>query len=234
MSISEKLTTIAENEQKVYEAGKQAEYDRFWDNCQDYGKLNYYKMAFAGRVWTEKTFKPKYDIISPNSSSSMFQESFINCNLKTLLEELGLRLELKGSTLDTTFYGTLFTGLPVIDSTGGNLSNTFNLSRNLKSIEKLILREDGSQTFSSTFYNCTALEDIEIEGKIGQKGFGVGSCKKLTRDSILSILKALSLEITATTNVGFSTVHQSIIETDAECKPYWEAAKAAGWTFVYS
>ena len=32
MSIAEKLTTIAENEQKVYDAGQKSEYDRFWDS----------------------------------------------------------------------------------------------------------------------------------------------------------------------------------------------------------
>ena len=37
MSIAEKLVTVAENEQKVYDAGKQAEYDAFWDNYQVYG-----------------------------------------------------------------------------------------------------------------------------------------------------------------------------------------------------
>ena len=31
MSIADKLITIAENEQKVYHAGKQAEYNKFWD-----------------------------------------------------------------------------------------------------------------------------------------------------------------------------------------------------------
>ena len=37
MSIADKLTTIAENEQKVFDAGKQAEYDEFWDSFQSKG-----------------------------------------------------------------------------------------------------------------------------------------------------------------------------------------------------
>ena len=38
MSIAEKLTTVAENVPKVYEAGKKAEYDAFWDKYQNNGK----------------------------------------------------------------------------------------------------------------------------------------------------------------------------------------------------
>ena len=34
MSVADKLTTIVENEQKVYDAGKQAAYDWFWDRYQ--------------------------------------------------------------------------------------------------------------------------------------------------------------------------------------------------------
>ena len=37
MSIAEKLITIAENEERVYESGKKAAYDRFWDVYQQNG-----------------------------------------------------------------------------------------------------------------------------------------------------------------------------------------------------
>ena len=37
MSIAEKLQQIAENEQNVYDAGKKAQYDEFWDNYQNKG-----------------------------------------------------------------------------------------------------------------------------------------------------------------------------------------------------
>ena len=35
MSIADKLTTIAENEQKVYDAGAKSEHDKFWDSYQN-------------------------------------------------------------------------------------------------------------------------------------------------------------------------------------------------------
>ena len=63
MSIADKLTTIAENEQRVYDAGKQAQYDEFWDDFQKNGtEYMYYGYAFANRdVWTQDMIeKVKY------------------------------------------------------------------------------------------------------------------------------------------------------------------------------
>lgn len=72
MSIADKLSTIAENEQKVFDAGKQEEYDRFWDAFQANGNRVYYANAFSNASysnknliyanWTADTFKPKYPI----------------------------------------------------------------------------------------------------------------------------------------------------------------------------
>ena len=88
MSVAEKLQIIAENQQKVYEAGKaaggdtevaynegfddgkQAEYDRFWDDFQQNGTRADYKYAFSGTGWTEETLKPKYPIVLVDKSST--------------------------------------------------------------------------------------------------------------------------------------------------------------------
>lgn len=61
MSIAEKLTTIAENEQKVYEAGKASAYDEFWDTFQQNGNRRAYQGAF-GSIFDADNFKPKYPI----------------------------------------------------------------------------------------------------------------------------------------------------------------------------
>lgn len=64
MSIADKLTTIAENEQKVYDKGKadgkKAEYDNFWDNFQ--ANVGTYNNAFASSLWDDKCYNPKYPI----------------------------------------------------------------------------------------------------------------------------------------------------------------------------
>ena len=80
---------------------------------------------------------------------------------------------------------------------------------------KLILKEDGSQSFSSTFSKCDELENIVIEGVIGKNGFNVSACTKLSGASIVSIIEALSdttsgltvtLSQTAVDNMAFPIV----------------------------
>lgn len=62
MSIPEKLTQIAENQQKVYDAGKAKEQNEFWEALQDGGNRSHYMYAFRGRYWTDDMYHPKYTI----------------------------------------------------------------------------------------------------------------------------------------------------------------------------
>ena len=72
MSIAEKLTTIAENEQRVFEAGKSAEYNRFWDNYQSNGARRGYINGFGARnCWNMEIYNPKYPILA-SSCESLF------------------------------------------------------------------------------------------------------------------------------------------------------------------
>ena len=242
MSISEKLTTIAENEQKVYEAGKQAEYDRFWDAFQDNGNRTKYIYGFYGGGFDVNNFYPKYDIkmVGDNTRAfySLEKEEHI-FSLAERLRECGVVLDTsKATNLSYVFAFTKITEFPTIDLSSINPSgyqsyySLFSSNWHVKKIEKIIMNEN--TPISGWFTNCVGLEHLVIEGAIGQNGFHIAYSKNLTKESILSILKALYLGITETKTITFSTVHQTIIETDAECKPYWEAAKAAGWSFVYA
>ena len=62
MSIAEKLTAIAENVPKVYEAGQKSEYDRFWDAYQNNGNVVEGYGMFCGNQWTDETYQPKHPI----------------------------------------------------------------------------------------------------------------------------------------------------------------------------
>lgn len=68
MTIAEKLTTIADNQQKVYEAGKTKEWSDFWDEHQKLGAPIVCSNKFF--AWTKKMYKPKYPIIVLENSSS--------------------------------------------------------------------------------------------------------------------------------------------------------------------
>lgn len=104
MSIADKLVTIAENIEKIdsraysagytsggqeaykagIEQGKQDEYDRFWDAFQRNGNMTSYLNAFAGRGWTDETFKPKYPLTFITNATNMFYYSsikHIDCEL---------------------------------------------------------------------------------------------------------------------------------------------------------
>ena len=79
MSIETQLVEIAENVPKVYEAGKTDGYNSFWDGYQDKGTKTDYRCAFAGYLWNNSTFKPKYSLsdIKFTCVLNMFQYSAI-------------------------------------------------------------------------------------------------------------------------------------------------------------
>ena len=61
----------------VLDAGKKAEYDRFWDLYQEDGNRKNYRYAFAGGGWTDETFKPKYPIAEVTDAMYLFSNSKI-------------------------------------------------------------------------------------------------------------------------------------------------------------
>lgn len=193
MSIAEKLTTIAENIQGVFDAGKQAEYDAFWDGYQKSGDRLSYTLAFTGEGWRVNTFKPKYDMTNISNANGMFRQSDIAEDLVAILQDLGVSIDFSHST-DVTclFYISKFTRVGEISCvSAGNLNCTFMAMFNLVTIDKLILKQDGSNDFTSTFDGNSKLENLTIEGTIGKNGFNVQWSPLLTHDSLMSIVNAL-------------------------------------------
>lgn len=240
MDIAEKLLTVAENEQKVaqlnnqlseclgggtvsendvldkvYEAGQQSEYDRFWDSFQSYGKLTNYQSVFGGAGWKDDNFKPKY-VPNIKMASLMFRET----GIKNIV---GLDFS-KANDLQYTFYASKVVYIDEISTiSASRLYQTFDTCTKLKTIGKLILKADGTQTFTNPFGNCTSLENIEIEGVIGNNGFNVSKSKLLTHDSLMSIINHLkdltgtSSTLTCTlgtTNLAKLTDEEKAIATD--------------------
>lgn len=220
MSIAEKLTTISENQQKVRDAGynhgyhdglhaglaegetryaegvaagKQAEYDRFWDAAQDKGAKTTYTCAFAGYCWNDETFNPKYPITATVNATYMFWNSRIT-NTK----------------------------VPIHHPTGTtNNTNIFANCSNLVTIPKLVVVE--TSAFAATSWTgCTKLENLTIEGVIGNN-FPISAATKLSHDSLMSIIDHLkdyagsgttyTLTI-GTTNLNKLTAAEKKIATD--------------------
>lgn len=191
MSIAEKLIIIAENVEKVYEAGKkngyggyedgfrdgleegerrgielgkEAERNAFWDAYQQNGKRTAYTFAFYSQGWTDDTFKPKYDIIASGNCSSAFAYSRI-----TKIENVDID----------------FTSATVENSTNA----FFNQATSLKTIRKLKFATTTPIHFAM-FNGCSTLENITIEGKIGNS-ISFGYSPLLTADSVKSIVDSL-------------------------------------------
>ena len=125
MSIAEKLTAIAENEHRVFEAGKKSEYDTFWDAFQQNGNRVRYDMEngnnFSYQGWDFTNFYPKYDI-KPTRAMQLFY----NWSEERHQGDLAQRLEDCGVVLDTSQCISMYAAfqycrcsrIPPIDFTG--------------------------------------------------------------------------------------------------------------------
>lgn len=193
MSIAEKLTTIAENEQKVFNAGVKSEYDRFWDNYQENGNRTNYARAFANSFWSTELFKPKYDIYPINAETLFYTNNSI-ADPESILNALGLKLDFSRCTNFVQFLSwCAVERLGTVDTRSATtLRLAFYAAQNLQTIEKLILAEDGSQTIenNNSFTGMDKLQEIRIEGLFGQS-VSFSSSTLLSLESLRSIINAL-------------------------------------------
>ena len=168
MSIAEKLTTVADNQQRVYDAGKKAECDAFWDVFQQNGEPSNYYYAFAYGKFTDENYNPKHPIICKSGSTAA----------------------------GSMFYNSTITNTKVPITIPGASTQTFGNCSALKTIPLLTLTEN--TTYNNTFAYCSALEDITIDGVIGQNGLDFSACKNLSHDSLQSILRSLENKTSGT------------------------------------
>lgn len=223
MNIVEKLTTIAQNEELVYEAGKKTQLDEFWDYYQDNGKRDNYSYAFYGSGWRGSTFNPKYNI-SPSAATDMFR--FFNqdgcpgrggtpVDMATVLKNNNVCLDLsnlKGTTGRYLFYFSGISKLPKLDMSGiTNFQYCFKYSA-IESIEKLTISE--TATFDECFADCAKLKHIIISGTIGND-ISFSSSPMLDKESIQSIIAALSKTATGKTlTLSKTAVNNSFTENE--------------------
>lgn len=228
MTVAEKLTAIAENEQKVFDAGKKAEYDRFWDVYQANGTRLQYAYGFAGAGWTEYNFRPKYDI-KPTVASNLFTNTSLR-NVKDSLEKAGVTLDMSNVvTLSYLAQSSALTHLPVLDLRKvANLNYFLFQNQGLLEVEKIILKDDGTQSFSDyTFNNLPLLTEVRFEGIIGKNGLNFGTTPKLSHDSLMSIINALQTKTSGTWTVTLGATNLAKL-TDAEKA----IATQKGWTLA--
>ena len=228
ISIAENALTIAENVSKIYEAGKQAEYDRFWDEYQQNGNRTDYTNGF-GSCWTTETFKPKYDM-RPTTAYMMFRYIRLErTDLVEYLDTLGITLNFSNCTnMQYTFSGASISRLGVIDirAAKGTTSGLFNYSPYIQTIDLLKVAE--TNTDLKIFDSCSNLKNITIEGVIASN-IAFAQSSVLTHDSLMSIINALK-DYSGTTTTRTLALHANskTLLTDAEKA----IATEKGWTIV--
>ena len=240
-TIAEKLTTIAENQTKVYEAGRQAEYDEFWDTFQENGNRTQYTMgSFSGPSWYDARFKPKYDVVISGNCNYAFSNTEIR-DFKGCVEAAGISFTFENITnAPYLFYFARVTNLPSIDfskaSSESSLSLVFYYCIYLKSIDKIIISEN-TKFSTNSFGRCKELETVLFEGILAKNGLVLNDCTKLSKASWQSIINSLSsttsgLSISgslASVNTAFETSEGA---NDGSTSAEWEAllATKTNWT----
>jgi hypothetical protein len=171
----------------VFEAGKaQGGGDNdFWDSFALKKDCDY---AFYN--WNEKMFKPNGEVVLKGNGSRAFYGFNTNgtgtnqpVSMIEHLKKCGATLNTSKATNPTFMFGSSnITDLPTLDfSNATKLESTFNNSP-IEKIEKIILKSDGTQTFTNVTFNCVPLWYIRFDGVIG-KDVWFDKCVNLDAES---------------------------------------------------
>ena len=241
--IATKLTTIAENQQRVYDAGYtagqsaggdtdaayqrcvEAERQAFWDAFQWKGTRTSYAMyVFGHGGFSFDNFYPKYDIKPTGSCQYLFynwrsaedSKQGLNAtgNLAQRLNECGVKLDVSNCERLTGLFGYgYFTELPPINVTGLIYDSTNLFTYNGRLVTIGTITTKESVTYGGWFDSCGALENITFDGAIGQN-IDLSSSTKLTHDSLMSIINHLA-EVSSTRTLTLGATNLAKL-TDAE------------------
>ena len=211
------------------EAGKKSEYDRFWDEYLSPPGYITWGYRFAGIGWNDRTFNPPADIVPTGSATMMFAACGIT-DLKALCNKSGIVIDFsKATSFSQIFSDCNITHVGVIDTRSASNANyiLFNAT-NMVTVDKIILKSDGSQTFTNGFNSTRSLQNIVFEGVIG-KSISFPLSVLLTDVSVQSIIDHLA-DLTGQTAQTL-TFHATVGGTlTAEQKA---TITAKNWTLVY-
>lgn len=201
----------------VVQAGGDNHYDAFWNAFQANGTRTDYQHAFRSG-WTNDIFNPKYPL-RPTNATSMFAATTITKHIDVDTSACTELTNMFSGANGPTSIGTIDT------RSATTLNQTFAFMGSVNTIEKLILKDDGSQTFSEQCFAWDGkLTNIVIEGTIGNTVSFIG-CYSLSKASATSIINALSstasgkkLSIQSSVKTRFtSTEWNNLVAT----KPNW-------------
>lgn len=213
---------------KIKEVSRVAGHEQWsdaWDLMQNKGKRDNYTYAFYACSTLGDSFYPKYDFNFTNASYFMRDtggKGFSNklLNLPERLAECGVKMDFSNCTnLTYTFYSSCISHIPEIDCrNAGQTQSNLLISQKTITVDKLILKEDGSQYLSNTFGYGYDLENIVIEGKICGNNSGVAFnakwSKKLSKASIINLITALADDKSGTATFSTTAVNKAFETAD--------------------
>ena len=235
MSIAEKLTTIAENEQRVFDAGMSKAESDFWDRIQgDNGTRTVYDYGF--KAWQMEYIRPKYKVVPKRTTDTNLRFVFEFATVKKLESKY---FDFSNITFNTSasntqcIYGFFrnCSNLEEMEDIGlqsGGYYFTWGWCQRLHTIAVMRCVKNG--TYTSPFTQCYELQNITIEGEIGND-ITFKDSPKLTVESLRSIFSALYDFVgNGETTTRTITLHQNAYDRSPE--EIIEEAKEKGWSVV--
>jgi hypothetical protein len=249
MSIETKLTTIAENVGNVFNAGwdngynegweaggingygegKLAEYDSFWDTCQNNGNRKNYSYAFTCG-WTPQNFKPKYKIILPaNNYGGVGMFRWFNPTSQALdYREVKDMIDTSATTNATEMFCSARINYIDVDlSNATTLNKCFSAEWQGNLLTTLTLKvSDKCTNYSGAFGYCINLSNLTFpEDSDIAVSISFSDCP-LTKASITSVINALSSSATGKTATFKKTAKEAAFTAEE-----WQAliATKSNW-----
>lgn len=235
MSIAEKLTTIAENEQRVYDAGKKAEADLFWDEYQNNGARVDYQHAFRagagdGGGWTWERLSGIKHKATPTNAAYMFYR-FGSAKNEAVGDYslIADKFDFSKSTdMQYAFYSARMSNITLDLSSATNLSFAFSGAFD-SSIKTLTLKVTEKWTTGANyaFAYCSGLQNLTFteDSVIACDGLNLSWSGGLTHDSLMSVINALKSGVTKTLTLGATNLAKLTNEEKA-------IATQKGWTLA--
>lgn len=214
MSIADKLVTIAENEQKVFDAGYiegfKAVYgdilgtsrfpDKFWELYQEGGERTDYSGAFKNWSWYQ--FTPKYSLTNISNGYECFR-NFNNAGAnggrpyRAASDISSTKIKVSGNA-DNMFFSAVIDHLGEVDFSKVTSFNRAFYASEIRKIDKLIWSDTYQSPHTPEMHSgnifdyASTLENITIEGKITERFISFAWSTNLTYGSLYSIIRALA------------------------------------------
>ena len=172
------LDEMAASIEAVHAAGKKAEYDRFWDVFQDYGRRTGFAYAFA-YTWTDEIFNPKYPIVSSSFNYTFYLSGITDTKVDITVTANNLTGTFQGCTNLKTIrkltvnenmtYTAVFRGCSALENitVAGVIGNNFEI-------------KDSPLTAASAKSIISALKDYAGTGEAYTCTLGAKTLAKLT------------------------------------------------------